>query len=297
MTIIQKKLGIHPDKNYVFNLSNLGCLDVTGEKALEFLQGQLSCDVRDVRPNQMRQGAMCNLKGRVLALLDVIDWHGVHLILPQNLIADTTAALIKTALFSNVSIETSKAYQVLGLYLQNKQDLIPLGATAPNEPFASISGEQFYCYHLGQGFYLYLVDTKLTAQTMQPFIQLNQTLNASTWHLLRLYQHQIQIYPSSRGLFLPHRLDLHKHHYLSFNKGCYKGQEIIARMHYRSKPKHEIKLFTLTTKEPIHIGQRLLAQDNDNELGELVDFEIIDADTYLLAASVVFDCPERFRLQ
>lgn len=297
MTIIQNNLLTHPNKNYIFNLSNLGCLDVIGNQALEFLQGQLSCDVREVTPNAMRQGAMCNLKGRVLALLDVIDWHGIHLILPENLIADTKMVLAKTALFSQITLKASASYQLLGFYLQNQSDYIPLGINLPHEPFSAISGEQFYCYHLGKGFYLYLIDKAIAVQTMKPFIQCNQTLGTKTWHLLRLYQHQIQIYPASRGLFLPHRLDLHKYHYLSFNKGCYKGQEIIARMHYRSKPKHEIKLLTLTTTQPIQIGQRLLTQDSDRELGELVDFERINKDTYLLAASVIFDCPEQFRLQ
>ena len=67
-----------------------------------------------------------------------------------------------------------------------------------------------------------------------------------------------------------------------------------ARMQYRSKPKHEMKLFTFKTEKPLQPGQRLLAKDGDVELGEVVDFSLLDKNTYLLAASVIFDCPADF---
>lgn len=297
MTLIQQNVLAQPNKNYLFDLSDLGCLDVIGNQALNFLQGQLSCDVRKVTPNTMQQGAMCNLKGRVLALLDVIDWQGIHLILPNTLIADTLASLNKAASLSHVTLNSSTAYQLIGFYLQNQQDIIPFDACLPDAPLAMVYQDVYCCYPIGQGFYLFITSPSQALAIIQQFKQLNQLHCASAWHVLQLHQHRIQIHPQSRGLFLPHRLDLHKLNYLSFQKGCYKGQEIIARMHYRSKPKHEIKLFTLKTQTPPYIGQRLLAQGDDIELGELVDFERIGTDTYLLAASVVFDCPEQFRLQ
>jgi tRNA-modifying protein YgfZ len=296
MSIINDNLIILQNKNYVFDLSNLGCIDVMGNKACEFLQGQLSCDVRDVTPNFVRQGAMCNLKGRVLALLDVIDWHGFHLILPNDLLVDTQNSLAKTALLSHITLEPSKAYAIIGFYLQNREDSIPFNANLPDEPFAMVYDDRFCCYHLGQGYYIFMMDKSLVKDGIEPFNTLNQMHNSLAWHTLQLYQHRITIYPSSRGLFLPHRLDLHKQGYLSFDKGCYKGQEIIARMHYRSKPKHEMKLFTFKAEEPLKPGQRLLAKGSDVELGEVVDFSLLDKNTYLLAASVIFDCPDDFRI-
>lgn len=290
-TTIKDGLTTSKNRNYLFDLSFLGCIDVIGSKACEFLQGQLSCDLRDVTQDQMRQGAMCNLKGRVLALLDVINWKGIHLILPNDLITETQASLAKTAMFSQVKLERSSTYQIIGFHLQDRTDLIPFNANLSDEPFEVAHEDKFCCYHLGHNYYVFLIKQSCVSDIIEPFIERNQWRGSLAWHALQLYQKRVEIYPSSRALFLPHRIDLHKSNYLSFNKGCYKGQEIIARMHYRSKPKHEIKLFTLKSNEPLHSGQRLLTQGNHLEMGELIDFCPIDDETYLLAASVVFDCP------
>ena len=285
---LPNELNFNPEKNYLFDLSFMGCIDLIGEKAAEYLQGQLSCDVREVNSFHMRQGAMCNLKGRVLSLLDVIDWHGIHLLLPKDLIDATQTSLMKTAVFSHVKVETNNAFQLFGFYLQNPLDMIPFNANLPIERYAVATDESFFCYHLGKGYYIFLVKTSDESKLRVQFN--NQWRGSLAWHALQLHQHQVTIYPTSRGLFLPHRIDLHKSSYLSFNKGCYKGQEIIARMHYRSKPKHEIKLFTVQSDKPLEFGQQILDQNN-MELGEVIDFCPIDEKTYLVAASVLFDCP------
>lgn len=292
---LQDELSFNPENNYLFDLSFMGCIDLIGEKSAEYLQGQLSCDIREVTSSHMRQGAMCNLKGRVLALLDVIDWHGIHLILPKDLIEATQSSLIKTALFSHVKVETNNALQLFGFYLQNPLDKIPFDANLPTERYAVVTDEQFVCYHLGQGYYIFLVNTSDESELREPFIKSNQWRGSVAWHALQLHQHHVSIYPASRGLFLPHRIDLHKSSYLSFNKGCYKGQEIIARMHYRSKPKHEIRLFTVQPDKPLQFGQQILDQ-NKKELGDVIDFCPLDEKTYLVAASILFDSPSLLTL-
>ena len=290
---IEDELILEPNKNYLFDLSYLGCLDVIGERASEFLQGQLSCDLREVTPNQIRSGAMCNLKGRILALLDVIDWDGLHLIVPNDLLAETQTSLTKTAAFSQVKLNPSLTHQLFGFYLQNKDELLPFNATLPEQHLGMIHEERFCAYHLGDGYYIFLVNTVNSDDIRMPFIKQSQWRGSLAWHALQLRQNRLEIYPQSRGLFLPHRLGLQLSSYLSFNKGCYKGQEIIARTHYRAKLKHEMKLFTIQTTEPLHSGQRLLDHGSNIELGELIDFCPMGDNHFLIAASVVFNCNER----
>ena len=121
------------------------------------------------------------------------------------------------------------------------------------------------------------------------FQQLDLLQDEASWHMARLEHGDIQIYPESRGLFLPHRLGLHNTGYLSFDKGCYKGQEIIARTHYRAKLKHGMKIFTMQTTDTLRPGLRLMTEDGTRELGELVDFCPIDNQTFMLAASMLLD--------
>lgn len=281
-----------PDKNYLFDLSYLTGIDITGERGQEFLQGQLSCDTREVSPHQMRQGAMCNLKGRILALLDVINWQGLRLILPTDLLTDTMRSLAKTALFSQVKLSPSTTYRVLGFHLRNNQDIIPFNRQLPTERQQAIYDEAYYCYHLGDNFYIFLVHHNAISLASEAFINLKQWRGSLAWHALQLQQHQVDIYPQSRGLFLPHRLGLHLSGHISFNKGCYKGQEIIARTHYRAKLKHEMKLFTIQSDQALESGQLLFNANNKTEIGELVDFCPIGNETYLIAVSVIFDNPE-----
>ena len=108
---------------------------------------------------------------------------------------------------------------------------------------------------------------------------------------------RLSIYPESRGLFLPHRLDLHLTPYLSFDKGCYKGQEIIARTHYRATLKHELATYLVNTEEQLFSGQKLFKSDESIELGELVDFSYLDKNQYLIAVSIIKNAPQVVRFE
>ena len=295
----ETEFSYEPLKNYLFDLSYLKGLQVIGDKAKEFLQGQVSCDVRDVTSLQMRQGAICNLKGRVLALLDIIDWAaiGVHLILPADLLSETQASLAKTAIFSRVTLRPADNYEIVGFYLQNPKDIIPFELELPNTALGVVSNDDYYCYYLGDNLYIYLVKKNKNATIKDNFIKKSQWRGSLAWHALQLQQKRIEIYPESRGMFLPHRLGLQLSGYLNFNKGCYKGQEIIARTHYRAKLKHELALFIIKSTEALQSGQKLFEGHNDIEIGELIDYCPLPEGCFLLSASILFDTPKQIRIE
>ena len=285
------------NKNYLFDLSYLAGIDVIGDISGEFLQGQVSCDVREVTPLQIRQGASCDLKGRILSLFDIVDWNGLHLILPEDLLSKTLLSLSKTALLSRIRLEKSSAFQVLGFILNNPDDILPCKLPLPNQCFQVTQNDNVCCYQITPQSYIILARTESVKALSEPFIQHHQWRGSLLWHELQLKHHQLELYPESRGLFLPHRLDLHKTHRLSFNKGCYKGQEIIARTHYRAKRKHAMALFTIVTDEPLKSGMKVLQQDNHIDLGELIDYCPIGEDTYLMAASMILNPPSAALLE
>lgn len=292
---LREELIYDSNKNYLFDLDYLAGIHVKGERSQEFLQGQLSCDLREVSEHEMRKGAMCDLKGRILALLDVVNWsgRGFQLILPRDLVSGTKASLAKTAMFSRVTLNPESSYQLLGFHLQNENDSVPFNLKLPNTPYEVIHRDSYCCYCLGNHFYIFLVDVAHAQTLRDEFAKCSQYRGSLAWHALQLQQKRIEIYPESRGLFLPHRLGLQLSGYLSFNKGCYKGQEIIARTHYRAKLKHELKIFKISTNESLHAGQKIFNDVGKIEIGELVDFCPIGNNEYLIAASVVLECPER----
>lgn len=292
---LTEEMELKSQKNYLFDLSYLGILSVSGDNSAAFLQGQLSTDIREVSKTQMRTSALCNLKGRVLALMDVIDDNGFKLILPKDLLESTEASLAKTAIFSKVKLKAEEK-TVFGFYLANTEDTIPFNLQLPIAPFTLIVNDLVWCYHLTNQFYIIIVASEL-ADSIQNSFPKEQQRGSLAWHALKLKNNQFEIYPLSRGLFLPHRLNLQNTHCLSFNKGCYKGQEIIARTHYRAKLKHGMQLFTIKTATQLSSGQRLLSLDKQVEIGEIIDLCPIADQTYLIAISALFEHPAEVMLE
>lgn len=283
---IMQEMHFVDQKNYLFDLHYLGSMEVIGEQAKTFLQGQLSCEVRDVNTQQMRQGALCNLKGRILALLDVLEWQGLRIILPKDLIETTYSSLAQAALFSKVTLKPCENYRFFGLYLQNLQDVLPQNLALPLQTLEVVSTLSMSCYNLGDNFYILAFPTHEASSLVQDFSQHEQYRGSMAWHALQLQRGRIEIYPESRGLFLPHDVGVQKAGYINFNKGCYKGQEIIARMHYRGKLKYQLQLIT-RQNEDIYIGKKLLSEDTQSEIGEIIDFSPNSKNTLLIAASML----------
>jgi len=271
----------------LFDLSYLSVLTLQGEKTAEFLQGQFTCDVRQVNNEHMRQGALCNLKGRILALADVLYWKNFHLILPEDLQNDTVNSLIKPAMLSRVILEKNNQYNVYGLHHGSDSSYHP--HLNPLNVFAD--GE--CCYYAITADCTIVLIPKNHAEAFEAPFKINNRFHGSLdWHSLLLRRKKVEIYPVSRGLFLPHRLDLQLSSYISFDKGCYKGQEIIARTHYRAKLKHQLAIFEIETPETLSIGQKLISPVNSLEMGELVDYSWLADNRYLIAASVLLEYPQ-----
>ncbi len=264
---LAEEMLINPAKNYTFDLSHLSVIAVEGLRALEFLQGQLTCDVRAVAADKFQQGALCNLKGRILALMDIVDNQGVQLILPKDLLTDTLNSLTKAALLSRVVLCEHPTNRVIGVYSAQLSDFLAVPSLKVGQAFAA---EGYYIYAVAENYYVAIV----TSDVDTPFTFFEKR-GSLAWHSAQLNRKIAALYPASRGLFLPHQLELHKTHYLSFDKGCYKGQEIIARMHYRGKLKSNFHLKSVFLQTQPEIGVTHTELD-----AQVVDFCINHSGAY-----------------
>lgn len=290
-------LDLSPEKTYLFELLYLSAIKVSGAQARQFLQGQLSCDVRQVTPTSVRQGAMCNLQGRILAILDVISWEdSFYLILPRDLLNVTMQSLSKTAMLSRVELHPATSLCLYGLYTISDKLSTPI-ISLPGASLEATSTAFTYCYQLANNQYVILIDQKEASQLSDSFIQTEELLGSLPWHQMLLKQKQIQIYPHTRGLFLPHRLDLHLSGHLSFDKGCYKGQEIIARTHYRAKLKHKLQLIRIQSSAPNLAGKKIFDSTGKQEAGEIIDSAPLSNDEQILATSILLEPPSQLLIE
>lgn len=180
--------------------STLACL---GPDALTFLQGQLSCDMREIGPERLSLGCYCNLKGRVFAAPYIYSVpEGFHLILPADLAPAFIQSLSRVIAFSKATLTDISAQHPATPVLENPQFEI-----AP-----------------GVGFTLGPVESAPT----------------DAW-LAALITHKIPTIALAQSeKFLPHYIGMIELGAVSFTKGCYLGQEIIARMHYKGNLKKHL---------------------------------------------------------
>lgn len=286
---LAEELTLAENKNYLFNLSYLSTLCVTGDNSQKYLQGQLTCDVNKVTNNNMQPGALCNIQGRIIALLNIIFFNSnYYLILPKDLQEKVRKTLHKTAMFSKVQITNDDGFNIFGFYLQNDQDVLP--GMLPNFQHELISYDAYCSYKIADKLYIILTKNDKASALTDKFPK-DQLRQDGMWHTILLNSKIYEIYPTSSNIFLPHRLDLQKTDYLSFTKGCFIGQEIIARTQYLAKLKHTMYQYTISTNEKLYSGQKIYKAESTVEIGELVDYSILGDNRYLIACSLIFEHP------
>lgn len=234
-------------------LSNYGFIAITGSDARTYLQGQLTCDMNQVT-RLATFGCLCNIQGRIQALFRIFEHsEGFIMRLPRELITLTLARLKKYAMFSKVNFQdVSEHWQVFGC---QTNDLTTIESLLF---FSRLSDDLYEIYD----------------ETHCNFISGHEKKEEAYFHVQRIQQKIPEIYLASYEKFLPHPLNLHELAAINFNKGCYTGQEIIARMHYRGTLKQHLHLATINidTYKNNHLTPSMdILNEEGNVVGQLVD--------------------------
>jgi hypothetical protein len=251
-----------------------GLIYVNGEDADEFLQSQLTCDISALTLNQSTYSGWCNPKGRLLTTFMVLRSPlGFILLLPSNNIDPVTSRLKMYILRAKVSVE--KAPQTIevvelcgGQLIHNIKLLVDTldskcGITLHNYP-----NNQERALIIGEAESL----KTLRAELDQPVLAADE--NHHHWLNIRHGIPEISITTSE--LFVPQEVNLDLLDGVSFTKGCYPGQEIVARMRYRGKLKRRmfsghIDISSLQPEDYPSAGDTLRATDGDQQkVGTLV---------------------------
>ena len=244
-------------------LPHLGVLKFSGADVQPFLQGQLSCDTRPLLQGSAVFGAYSTPQGRVLALIYLLPHSaGVLGILPRELIADTAARLKKFVLRAKVKIEDASAEFALA----GTNEAAWLEAHALTKPdlgaYAETGGVGVL--HLGQDRSRFLL-----VASVSKLDELGLHASAEAlWRLADIRAGLPQVYEATREAFVAQMLNLDLIDGISFTKGCYTGQEIIARTQHLGRIKRRMYRLQL----PLggwQIGQSVKL--NDGRSGRLAE--------------------------
>ncbi len=228
-------------------LDHLGVIHVTGDDAQAFLQAQLSNDITAIDSASSQISAYCNPKGRMLAQFLIIPTKNeYYLLLPRAILEKTLMRLRMFVLRSQVSLtDLSNEMICLGL-IGDQFDAIDV--PLPEADYTTTHTEQTSITKIPSALSRYLVLAPLDrARTFWQSVTGHcQAVGAHSWHSLDIQAGLPNIQAETVEEFVPQMLNLELIGGVNFKKGCYPGQEIVARMHYLGKPKR--RMFRLHTE-------------------------------------------------
>jgi len=284
----------------IYPVAHLAVLTVSGKDAAKLLQGQVTCDVNELTDTKSCLGALCNPKGRAITTFLLIKTGDVFLvILPEELLETVKKRLQMYILRSAVTV-TDSADQLCLIGLSTKKMQAESLFNTSQQDNITVN------FSTTQNRYLVIADTdKAIALWSDRVDNLKfKPKNSDQWRYLDILSGIPWLTTETSEEFIPQMLNLDQLGGISYNKGCYTGQEIVARTHYLGKTKRALFLAeceSTTIPAPNSaiidnssdteqtIGKVLLAQHAQIEaesavttVNMLIVLQVSDSDTYNL---------------
>ncbi|MFB2866403.1 tRNA-modifying protein YgfZ [Aeromonas sp. MdU4] len=242
---------VFPAEPTRFALTNIAITRISGEERAKYLQGQVTCDVNALQPGQSTLGGHCDPKGKL--------WSDFRLLcLEESLLLLTTPSVLerqlpelkKFAVFSKVEIAADQRHAtglagkgtdawIAAQFGLEQSGLVPGGMAVKIEQdrWLLVSSEQADVLPAG---------------------------DESLWWGLEIKAGLPHMEAVHQGEFIPQMLNLQALDGICFNKGCYMGQETVARAKYRGANNRALFLLAGNTGEPAASGDTLEIQLGDN---------------------------------
>ncbi|AVO51756.1 folate-binding protein YgfZ [Ectopseudomonas mendocina] len=259
------------DSAYFTLLDHEGLLAVRGADAAKFLQGQVTCNLNYLSPTQSSLGARCTPKGRMLSSFRIVAVEGGYLLaMDRELIASQQADLQKYAVFSKSKLsDESQDWIRFGL-AGGDAVLNELGLQLGDASDSLSSAGQLLAVRLSDGrAELWAPATEASRLQSHLAAHLPQA-PLNDWLLAQVRAGVGQVFGATRELFIPQMINLQALGGVSFKKGCYTGQEIVARMQYLGKLKRRLQRLRLVAAELPAIGVELFSPVHGSSVGEVV---------------------------
>jgi len=276
-------------------MSHLVVVDVTGDDASSFLQGQFCNDLLQVSTTQAQLNGYCNPKGRLLALPVIIGTSdGFRLLVPASVKEGFLKRLRMFVMRAAVTINEREDLGCLGLQADQAGSLGEVQASLgvlPVSPMdvANAKQEHLVRWHdavLDQPRQRYLLVSSM--ERIKEIWTRSESLEKSDHSLWRLGDISAGIPSITSGIvetFVPQMINLQLIDALSFTKGCYPGQEIVARMQYLGKLKRHMKVYRLPVVDGLApVAGEKLYTEVDQDAGVIVDAAQLTDDYIALLA-------------
>jgi tRNA-modifying protein YgfZ len=275
----ERELRVTTTGDVLCDLSHFGLISAYGEDATDFLQGQFSNDVAQVDAGHSQLNSYCTPKGRMLANFRLFKpGDTYYLRLPQALIEPTLKRLRMFVMRSRVTLENADdALTRIGWSGPNAATELSTalgGADIPETPDETLSHNELSVLRVPGIHPRFEIYGQLEA-VQRLWDRLNvhgAPVGAACWGLLDVLSGIPTIQPQTSEAFVPQMANMELIGGVSFQKGCYPGQEIVARTQYLGNLKRRMYRIHVDLNEAVP-GQEIVdaAKGASGMVGRLVE--------------------------
>ncbi len=272
----------NPAGTWLCALTQQRLLEATGPDAGTFLQGQLTCDLRDVTDGQVRLAALCTPQGRAIATLTAVALEdGFGLSMHTSLLETVQRTLAKYAVFSKVSLAAddpdSPKWARMGIWGNTAaKTLESAGITPPQAAYQRRNLETGWVVRLFGPSPRFELWCRLSAASdwIERLSEHATPASSVEWTLAAVQAGVPELSLPVSEQFVPQMLNFDALNGISYRKGCYTGQEVIARSHYRGQQKrhcYRLRLLTDQGAAPLPSAGDRVHDSSDRAVGTLVN--------------------------
>jgi len=278
---------INDDKEHhlIAALTHLSTIKVTGSDAKSFLQGQFTCDINELTESKSFFAAFCSAKGRTISTLLVIKRpDDFLLVLPTDLLEKVSKKLQMYIMRSDVQLQN----------MQNEHCLLAVNAQIPNIFSSPAPQQDFTVQHKDDSTYIkfplrdnryLIISTVSEAISLWTDLTTNHALipcHPSLWIEQDICAGIPWLSQENSEEYIPQMLNIDKLGGISFTKGCYTGQEIIARTHYLGKAKRELLLASCKNSSAIATDTPIITNISEQVIGKVLSLQSNGEQTKML---------------
>ncbi|MBU0623048.1 MAG: folate-binding protein YgfZ [Gammaproteobacteria bacterium] len=261
------------DGTVLCDLSQFGVLKVSGEEAQGFLHNLFSCDVNALTPQHALPGSFNTAKGRALATF--LIWRNpaeFFLHLPQSLLAAIQKKLTMYVLRAKVKIaNASDDIVCLGLSGADAATLLQQHfPTLPQAPLDAVPHEDSIVIRLAADRFQISTTPQQAQSLWQKLSATARPVGSPRWDWLNIRAGIPVILLQTQEAFVPQMANLDLIGAVNFKKGCYPGQEIVARMQYLGKNKRRMYLAHVDGDTAPQPGAELFSMEMEGQSCGLV---------------------------
>ena len=255
----------------ITRLNQFALISVKGDDAGSFLHSQLTSDIRSLTQNHATLAGYCTPKGRLLATMLVLSGNdGMLLEVPQDLQESLQKRLQMFVMRSKVKMEhISDSHSIIGIF--GSDALVRLTEWFPEQPvrpYAAVSNSSGTLLRLadaaGVARYQWIVTTELADRIWPALATQLPVVSEQSWMLSDIHAGIPNLCIATQEKFVPQMINYELLGGVNFKKGCYPGQEIVARTHYLGKQKRRMVLAHIDAA-PVSGGMEVFAADDPTQ--------------------------------